>query len=904
MKFRVTIFLSFFGMTVPWAQTEWVVPDSNGVIFMDILSEIEKFNGLKFYYEPKDLPDGTWKIEDRAFQLAGANRFLDSFGLTVIDYNGYAMAIVNAEDWRKELTDQHLQMLRKISEEPIASLTIGNRQNPKLKEELNVTLKVIDSDNQQPVIGVTVSDIGGRQKYVTDLNGTVELKVKLGKLLLLTQRIGYADQIHKVSVFDDGQIFLEVFENTFTLNEIVVLANNRDEFAKSVQSGLAEISKRRIEEVPSFLGEPDAVKSLLDLPGISSSGEGTPGYHVRGGAVNQNLILLDEMLLFSSTHLFGMFGAIQSESLQGVQLYKGSMPAQYGGRNASTLLLDLKTAAKDAFKVNGGISPIATKFSVEVPLIDNRTSLLVGGRSTYSNWVLDRINVPEVKSSRAAFSDANFRLHHKWSDKSSLLISAYRSIDDFRFSDEFEFDYGTVGISAQWFKTLSPKWSTVSTLAIGSYKSRLENILDRGRSNTDQEIKYAKAKSYTVWQMKDHLELNMGLEAIRYQMNHLNELPHSSGDRQIQFRGTSDGLEASLFAEGICSVHDQLTFSGGLRFSQYWQFGPGIQYFYQNETSPSWSEVVDSVAFTKNSRMYGYSTIEPRLSLRLNLSAAHSIVLSYAQTAQYLHQISNRDVPLQTDLWTLSSRYVRPSRSKNCSLSHKFTTGNRDWQSNLSLFYMSISNITLSRDFSELGLTRPLETETLVANGRSYGVEGQIKKQLGALIGDITYTYSRSLRRTPNANPLITLSGGDWFPANYDTPHRFVTTLIYRINNRHQLATRFVYQSGRPLTGPTGFFDANDFVRLPVYSERNALRIPDYHRLDITYTLSQKHRRRKKWRHHWSLGIYNLYGRRNAFSIFFEQKVNSNIEGRRLSVLGSAFPYISYNFSFQNRGTD
>ncbi len=877
------------------AQNDLLIEDSSGVDFQQILQQIEREQQLKFYFDSTQLPRGSWKIGDSDFTLADFQKVLDLYHLSAISYNDYVVAIIPEEVAGGSFSPEYYSSIRNLRSDSLESshIPVGDPSQIKPSPTADLVISVKDDRTQQPLVGCFIDILGTEIRLVTDVEGKAKTEIELGSYEFLTSSIGYVDQLHKVVIYDDGPLSLEIFENVFTLGEVVVVATLEDEPQFAAQAGLASISSRRIKETPSFLGEPDIIKNLLHLPGVISTGESAPGYHVRGGNVDQNLVLVDEMLLFNTTHLFGLFGALHPDLVGGVRLYKGSMPAQYGGRSASAMLVDMKTADKESLKMTGGVSPVSANLSLDIPIFPNKGSILFGGRTTYSDWVLKRINIPDIQESDVRFYDLQMRYHHELSNRSDFVMSGYLSNDAFRFSDQFYFDYQLEGLSAQWQQELASRWTSTTALVTGAYHTSLTDLQAIVGPVVDRSIDYQKIKELISYNHDGELQFQLGGEGIFYELQGPRE-PKEGGDPELSDRG----WEMGYFIEGIYGGFEKLAIMAGLRFSSFRKKGPGSILYYGNQADFQKSAILDTLILGPKTSLGSHHTFEPRISARWHSSDHLSFACGYAATAQYIFQITNHDTPLPTDRWQLSDRYLEPIRSHNFSLSTSWNSAAQEWSVTLGSFWRKAKGIRLSRDFADIDFSEYLELETLSLEGRSYGIEIELKKQLGKVTGTSSYTFSHTRVRSGESIDLSPLNHGDWFSANHDKPHNLVTSVVYRINNRHKFAANFVYSTGRPLTAPVGFFNTLDNIRVPIYSERNELRIPNYHRLDISYTLGQGHRRNKKWRHHWIFGIYNVYGRRNAYSIYFDQKAFSNVQANRLSVLGSAFPSITYGFSF------
>lgn len=680
--------------------------------------------------------------------------------------------------------------------------------------------------------------------------------------------------------------------------ETVTISSLEEASLKSV-SGLASLTRMQIEALPVFMGEPDLMKSILFIPGVSTLGEGAVGINVRGGNTDENLILLGGNALFNANHAFGFFGSVNTGLIQEVKLYKGAMPSYYGGRLSSVIDIKMKEASTEVFKLEGSIGPLSGKLLAEVPLKKGVNALHIGGRSLYSDWLLGRVNIPEVKNSAMFFYDLNINYVHHLTPKSTLRAEFYTSSDDFQFSEEFGFAYASKAANVQLSNPLGKKLNSDLSLAYNAYQSTKRNLAPNLNSGFDTDISYYKLKEQARYQASEFWTWDMGGEIIYYRSNPGKQYALEGASNEVPFnRAQEQALEAAAFINGEAKLGDRLSLMAGLRFSHYKFLGPGQRYVYEDETNPTRQGLIDSVSYGSRIGIANYSTPEPRLSINYLLSPSQSLKGAYGKSAQYIFQLSSFDSAIPTDAWTLSNYFLRPQRADNLSLEYAKNWQEGRWVSSIGTYYRWIKDLKDYVDFAELMSPNPLETEIVHADARAYGLEFNVKKTTGDFQMNISYTLARTEWKTQSALSSRSINENNWYPANYDKPHDLRIFLNYRFNQRKSLAITFNYASGRPTTAPIGYFDIDGQSRTPIYSARNQLRIPEYHRLDIAYTIGKSKKRQQNWKGSWTFGIYNVYGRRNAYSVFFTQARFASSQANRLSVLGSAFPAISYNFTW------
>ncbi|MDH3651274.1 MAG: TonB-dependent receptor, partial [Saprospiraceae bacterium] len=612
-------------------------------------------------------------------------------------------------------------------------------------------------------------------------------------------------------------------------------------------------------------------------------------FHVRGGNIDQNLIMIDEGILFNPSHALGFFSSFNSDILSDALLFKGNVPAKYGGRLASVLDLNVRDGNFEKIRMKGGVGPVSTRFTIEGPLVENKTSALFAVRSSYSDWVLRQVNIPEVRQSSVFFYDANLRISHRFNDNHNISLAAYSAQDRFTYADEFGFDYNTLMAQGTYRKVFGERVLSTFSAIWSRYESEQNDLAGSDASQLQISNEYLKLKENISYN-GSAFSSDLGVSAIFYKIEPGKITPDGllstviSGDLPQE-----EGLESAIYANAEVELSSRLSISGGLRLSLYQFFGPREMFTYSDPEFPTVGNLLEKTTFDKNV-IHSENQIEPRLSARYRFDASSSAKLGYARTSQYLNQISNNETPTPTSLWQLTNQYIPPHFAHNFTLGYFRNFDENLWITSLEVFYRDIDQLFDYRDFADLIVNDHLETELVHGTGRAYGVELGIKKQVGKISGWLNYTYSKSERKISEIND------GDWYPANFDKPHDVSIVTNLHINKRNQISINFNYSTGRPITIPVDRHVLEGRFGVLNYSTRNAFRIPDYHRLDISYTLGQGFRKSKKFKTSWTFSVYNLYGRRNAFSVFLVQQTRGEPEIRRLSVLGSAFPSLTFNF--------
>lgn len=861
-----------------------------------ILNQLEKDYQIRFYYREKDLPNApiTGNYVDQSLDNV-MTHLLENSIMGHFFYRNQAVIIAPQHTIQESYTADFYQTLEETiadGEEPDRAkkrqLIVGSIEDMSPTGKAMVKGIVKEKGKRDPIIGATVFWTDLETGTATDENGEFEMEVRTGKHQLSVNYVGYEEFTKTVVVYGDGEIKISLSEGSVNLDEVVVEADRPDANVENVQVGVERLDIKQIKKIPTFMGEADIVKSLLLQPGVSSIGEGATGFNVRGGDVDQNLLMLDEGFIFNASHALGFFSTFNTDLIKGVTLYKGNIPAQYGGRIASVLDVEMRSGNFEKFKIKGGLGLVSSRISLEGPVIKEKSSFLVGFRSTYSDWILNQFKVEEVKNSSAFFYDANLRYTHRINDKNTLIFSGYSSKDEFTFNNDFGFDYATY-IGQMSFKTIFTEESYSDfSLTFSQYESTRHELDTILASKLDNQFQYYKFKENIHFVPADGLDMDVGISSILYKVDP-GELTPTSEFSTITpgVLESEKGLESALFVNAQYNFSPAFQISGGLRFSFYNFLGPKETYQYLADSPLIVENITDTLQ--ESGLIKTYSTLEPRFSLRYRLDANSSIKAGYSRTAQYINQIFNTDSPTPTSQWQLSTATVEPQRSHNFSIGYFRNMRENLWETSGEVFYRYIDQLFDYRDFAELVLNPHIETELLNGDGRAYGFELSLKKKTGLWHGALSYTLSRTEKRIAGINQ------GKAYPGNFDKPHDMSLVLNYQPNQRHTVTINFNYSTGRPTTPPVGSYITGSGLLIPVYTDRNQVRIPDYHRLDIAYTIGQGYRVDRKFKTSWTVSIYNVYARKNAFSVYFTQTPFSSAQANRFSVLGSIFPSLTFN---------
>jgi hypothetical protein len=733
---------------------------------------------------------------------------------------------------------------------------------------------------------------------ITNQKGSFLFTLSGGLHICEIRMVGYEVKTIGINVLNSTIWNPKILPEATELDEVLVSATADDSNVRSSIIGFTKLSPIELREMPSFLGEPDVIRSILTLPGISTIGEGATGFNVRGGNIDQNLIMQDNSLIFNSSHAMGFFSIFNPDAIKEVSLFKGHIPAQYGGRVSSVLDVKLKGNNYETFSGNGGIGLLASRITLEIPLIKEKTSLLLGGRIAYSDWVLGFVKNPDVKNSSLSFYDVNGKLSQKIGDNGSIALSFYRSYDKFDYSDQFGFAWDINTVSLTWDQVLNPGLFSEFSLSFSESSNASFQPSGIDAYNLSNGMNNYKLKEdILITTFEKHI-MNTGFEVNAYMPSDETYKPFNSGSTVIPVDYTKDnGIETAVYFNDDIELTPLLSFSLGLRYSNYIQFGPSKVYQYENGFPSDPESIVDSTIYNDYEKVISYDGFDPRVSLRYSLTPSSSVKMSYNRIHQFIHLISNTTSALPIDYWQVSNTYFKPIISNNYSIGYFKNFRLNTWETSIEAYYRDMQNIIDYRDFPELFLNPNLETELLPGRGISYGLELYVKKKIGRFNGWLSYTFSRALVRIEGVNDRENVNNGDWFPSKFDQPHNLSVVGNINFNKTNQLSFNFTYSTGRPLTAPDANYGLEDYF-IPNYSERNRYRLPANHRLDVSYTIQRGIFRTYKFKDSITFSIYNLYARKNAYSVFFKRNRSNVFGAYKLSILGTMLPSITYNFNF------
>lgn len=772
----------------------------------------------------------------------------------------------------------------------------------KAQEKYTLFGTITEASSNETLIGVSIAVPELQTGVITNEYGFYSLTLPKGNYKIIVSYIGFNDIKKEINLNKDTTLNLQLNEAIEELNEIVLTEDIEKISIRKPQMSVNSLSSSSIKKIPAILGEADVLKSILLLPGVTSGGEGASGFNVRGGSVDQNLILLDEATIYNSSHLFGFFSVFNPDAIKDLKLYKGGIPAKYGGRISSVLDIYQKEGNSKEFKANGGIGIVSSRLLLEGPLKKDKGAFLIGGRSSYAHLFLPLLD----NDNKAYFYDLNTKLNYKINKNNNLYLSGYFGRDVFSIANSFENTYGNSVINLRWNHLFSDKLFSNLSLIYSDYFYGLE--LDFVGFKWNSGIQNFNLKYDFKNYISNNLKLNYGLNNTYYRFNP-GEIKPNRSDSGILPNKLTDKY-ASEFAAYIDAEHkvsSNLTLQYGVRWSHFTRLGQDELFIYENNQAVNFNtdfqiyesaEPIGIERFKRSAQITTFNNLEPRVALSYALNNNNSIKASYNHMAQYLHLLSNTSSPTPLDVWSPSGKYIKPQILDQYAIGYFKNFNNDSYSLETEAYYKDVKNRIDYIDGANLIANDAIEQVILNGKMRSYGLELMLKKNNGKLNGWLSYTLSKSEQQTPPRSTNETgINNGKWYTTSFDKTHDLSINASYNLNDKWSFNSNLIYQSGQPTNYPIGQFEYKD-LSIPIYGDRNNQRLPSYNRLDISATLTPKKNKNRKLQAQWVFGIYNVYNRKNAASINFSRNEDTgNNEALRTSIFGIV-PSVTYNFKF------
>lgn len=777
---------------------------------------------------------------------------------------------------------------------------VGNPLRNLDKKRATLTGQVFDFKSGEPLTGINIIVRKPWAATVTDKNGNYSLELPCGRTEIEVSGMNVKKTHRQLMVHGDGMIDIELEEEVHMLNGVTI-TTGRVENVSSTQLGVERLQPNLLKNIPMALGEVDILKAVQALPGVKTIGEASSGFNVRGGATDQNLILLNDGTIYNPNHLFGFFSAFSSDMVKEAEIYKSSIPAKFGGRISSVLDITGREANKETFCGSAGIGLVTSKLNLEIPLIKERTSLLLSGRTTYSDWILK--SLPEKSGYRdgtAGFFDVGGVFSHKFNKKNNLSAYGYYSHDRFAFNRNEKYAYNNLNASVKLRSIFNEK--LLGSFAAGydhyDYKNS-EAVDEHTAARLSFDINQVFVKADFEWALTGKHTLDFGFKSVFYDINSGNYKPIGEASLvKADALQKDKALESALYIGGQWEVAPKFSVNAGIRYSMFNAMGPKTYYDYPENNLPEWGEVTDTVAVGAGKVLKTYHGAEFRLSARYAFTDRFSVKVGFNSMRQYIHKLSNTVIMSPTDTWKLSDVNIKPQRGWQVAAGLYMDSPDKNWEYSLEGYYKKMSDYLDYRNAAQLLMNHHIETDVVPTEGYAYGVEFQVKKPSGKLNGWVSYTYSRTFLRQTDARIMSPVNDGDWYPTEYDKPHDFKFVGNYRFTKRYSLSVNLDYSTGRPTTIPAGqYYDHNLRSMRVFYTDRNSYRIPDYFRTDISFNIEPSHKLTLLTHSSISIGVYNVTGRRNVYSIYYVSE-RGKVKGYQMSIFGVPVPFVTYNIKF------
>lgn len=771
------------------------------------------------------------------------------------------------------------------------------------QEKHTISGTVKDAGNGETSFGASVYLEGTDIGTVTNEYGFFSITAPNGEYTLVVSYLGYDKLTQQVSLTKDQKLIFELNALTTSLNEVVVHAEEGEQTnIKTPQMSVSKLKMETIKQMPAVLGEVDVLKSIQMLPGVTNNGEGSGGFNVRGGAVDQNLVLLDEAIIYNTSHLFGFFSVFNADAIKNVKLYKGAIPARFGGRVSSVLDVHQKEGNNKNYEVTGGIGLISSRLAAEGPIVKDRSSFLVAGRSSYAHLFLPLVDIDET----AYFYDLNLKGNYRLNENNKLYVSGYYGRDVLKFGGIVENNYGNILGNIRWNHTFNGKLFANLSFNYSQYDYQV--VLDFLGLDWVADIENYNLKYNLKYSLNQKIKLDFGANGIFYKFNPGVVKP-TSDDSSINYLKLDQkrAVEGGVYVSAEQEITSKLTASYGIRYSMFTRLGGQALNTYQNNLPVVYDPElkiyeegtrIGEQQYDKNESIKSYGNFEPRIGLAYQLNDRSSIKAGYTRTAQYLHLLSNTSSITPVDVWAPSGKYIKPQIGDQYAFGYFRNFKNETYSLEAEVYYKTVDNRIDYVDGSNLIGNNTIETEILKGESRAYGLELLIKKSKGQFTGWLAYTLSKSEQKTLGGNaggPGI--NNGNWYNTPYDRTHNVSFTGSYQLTDKWSFGANAIFQTGRPVTYPNAQYEYEG-ISIANYAGRNENRLPAYHRLDISATYKPNNKPNRKWKGEWVFSIYNVYNRKNAASISFGQNRETGAnEATRTAIFGIV-PSVTYNFKF------
>lgn len=880
-----------------------------------VIADIEKQSGCKIYRNPFETDsitaslrvDGADPAEALRKALEGTPLKLSSYGgcffissnshLVTTLPDGFFFKSDTLKGEAEGLVGVELMAGRRnrkaTSENRVYEIGDSNAES---KPKVTLTGNITDFKSGEPMVGVAVFVKEPMVGTTTDAYGYYTLMLPPGRHELNIQGIGMKDSRRQIVIHSDGKLDIELEEQVYALKEVTI-SSEKIANVRNTSLGVERLKVKDIKNIPTAFGEVDIMRVVMSLPGVKSVGEASSGFNVRGGATDQNLILFNDGTVYNPTHLFGFFSVFNPDVVKDMELYKSSIPAKYGGRISSVLDINGREGNKKELKGSASLGLLTSRVTLEGPLFSEKTSFIVAGRTTYSDWILKKL--PEksgYKDGNAGFYDLNASINHRFDERNNLYLNGYYSHDRFRFDTNQRYAYQNANGSVKWRRIFSDRLTGVFTAGYDHYSYTTRDTENQAEAyDLSFRIDQGYGKFDFTHYLNDKHTLDFGLSSIYYNLQPGEYKPYGGESLVLEdVMQREKALETAIYLGDRWDITPRLSVNAGIRYSLFNVIGPRLYNTYDESQLPSLGSVTGHVE--KSGLVKTYHGPEVRLSARYSFDNDFSVKAGFNMMRQNIHKLSNTTIMSPTDTWKLSDMNIKPQTGMQVAAGLYKNFMNNLIEVSLEGYYKKMKDYLDYRNGAELMMNHHIETDVLRTEGQAYGVELMVKKSSGKLNGWVSYTYSRTKLRQNDPMILNPVNNGDWYPADFDKPHDLKFVGNFRFTHRFSFSLNCDYSTGRPITLPVSkyHYGGGEFV---YYSDRNRYRIPDFFRMDASFNIEPSHHLTLLTHSSISIGVYNLTGRKNAYSVYYISE-GGKLKGYRMAIFGMPIPFISYNIKF------
>ena len=878
-----------FKFKTEWVDEVYVTARGMNLKLSDILSETFAGKGLHFYI---DNAGNVFIVKE------------DRFVASLPDYSSENIQMPDVGTEKEDqLTSTELTYKEGRKNGHSQTVIIGTRSDGISQKPAVINGKLQDKESGEPLIGATVYIEELSKGYATDVNGHFVITIMPGRYNAVFNCLGMEEINYIMIVNSSGILNIEMERKLIAINEVIIKADKFDN-VRGIQMGYDRLSIKTIKEIPAVMGERDLLKVAQMLPGVQNVGEGSSGFNIRGSSADQNMFFINKVPVYNTSHLFGFFSAFNPDIVNDFSLYKCNIPAKYGGRLASFFDITARQGNNKKYTARGGISPVTGHITAEGPIVRDKSSFIVTARSTYSDWILSRLHDQELRKSNARFYDLAGSLTAEPGQKDLIKLFGYYSNDDFTLASSNQYSYYNTGASLEWNHRFSLKLSANTSLIFARYAfQNTDTAISVMGYHHGYIIDHHELKTDFTWIPSDRHVINYGFGIIRYGLDRGNVVPVGEmSEKSPVSLGKEKGVEGAVYFSDEFQLTRRLTLYAGIRYSLYGYLGPATVYDYNPGSPLTTGYITDTSYYSDNELVQLYSGPELRAAFNFRTGNNSSVKISYNRTRQYLFMLSNTIAISPTDQWKLCDYHVKSPYGDQYTIGYYLDILQNGISLSSELYFKETRNVIEYQDGAEFISNALIESQALQGEQSAYGLELMLRKNAGKFTGWLSYCYSRSSILVDGTNSWEKINNGDRFPSNYDKPHALNTVMNIRLNRQFSISSNIVYSTGRPVTYPISIYysEGNEFV---YYSSRNKFRIPDYFRMDLSFNIEGNLKASKRAHSYWMLSIYNLTGRKNAYSVFFKSD-NGRIKGYKMSIFGTPIVTLSWNIKLGNYASD